>query len=147
MDSLVDSLLLGLLWWDSSWLFSLAIEHTEVLANYEDLAFNTWGSARTEAYLLRSEILETADQASVMENNLINKVGLITEEETKEVVRLTAKVQALEAELVEKQNEIKQTELTRLSKYVVYPTAAIIGLKVTWTLASWLLPKVLPMLA
>jgi hypothetical protein len=146
MDNLVDTLLLGLVWWDLSWLTAIGVEHSEKLVDYEALAFEHWGAHKSNVQALRYELEETMDQVSVLETSLINKPGIITDQETKEVVDLTAKVHQLENELLTEQQEVKKEEKTKLINYVVYPSVIILGAKVTWELTKWLLPSAVALL-
>jgi capsule polysaccharide export protein KpsE/RkpR len=147
MDNLVDTLLLGLVWWDLSWLTALGVEHSEKLVDYEALAFEHWGAHKSNVQALKYDLEETLDQVSVLETNLINKSGIITEQETKEVVDLTAKVQRLEKELLDEQDGVKREEKTKLVNYIAYPSVIIISAKVTWELAKWFLPSATAMLS
>lgn len=147
MDNFVDSLLLGLLWWDASWLTAIAVEHSEKFVDYEALAFDNWGAHKSNAQALKYEIEETIDQASTLETSLINKPGVITDQETKEVIDLTAKVQRLEKELLDEQNVIKAEEKAKIAKYVVYPTAVIVGVKLAWSLTKWFFPNAVTVLS
>ena len=146
MDNLVDTLLLGLVWWDLSWLTALGVEYSEKLVDYEALAFEHWGAHKSNAQALKYELEETIDQVSVLETSLINKPGIITEQETKEVVDLTARARQLENELLIEQREVKKEEKAKLINYVIYPSVIIFVAKVTWELTKRLLPSTVALL-
>jgi len=144
MDELTNSLIYGLLWWDTCNLLALLVEHSEYFVDYEVLAFENWGTHMSNAHAIRVELSSVVDDLAVQEQVA---PAHRTQDEMDQIDYLETQKENLEAELRQEENLVNKEQLNKLVKRTVYPTVAVLGLKFAWDLGCWLLPKMTALVA
>jgi hypothetical protein len=147
MEEMTNSLIFGVLWWDSYCLISLVGEHYGLSVANEPFNYYNWHTHMANILSLRQDLLSTLDIQLEKQVYLIGKTEQITQEEIDEIEWLEKKKTELENSIVEEQKEDISERKTKLIKQIVYPTAVVVGLKLAWSLGCWLLPKAVTLVA
>jgi len=147
MDELTNSLIFGVLWWDSYCLINLVGGHYALPVTEEAFNYYNWHSHMANILTLRENLLDTLNAQLDKEVYVIEKVAPVTQSEVDEILRLEKRRADLESSIIEEQKADIAEQKTKLIKQIVYPTAIVVGLKLAWSLGCWLLPKAVAVVA
>jgi len=147
MDELTNLLIYSLIWWDTSCLVTLVAEHFNSTLSNDPVNYNNLHKHMSNVLALREEFKSIIECLDLQEKTLVEKAQPITQDETNEIIKLERKRIALEREIIDEQIVDTKEQQAKLIKWMVYPTIVITGLKLAWSLSSWLLPKAVTLTA
>jgi hypothetical protein len=147
MDELTNSLIFGVLWWDSYCLINLVGGHYALPVTEEAFNYYNWHNHMANILTLRENLIDTLNAQLDREVYVIEKTTPVTQNEVDEILRLEKRRADLESSIIEEQKADIAEQKTKLINQIVYPTAIVVGLKLAWSLGCWLLPKAVAVVA
>jgi|HubBroStandDraft_6_1064221.scaffolds.fasta_scaffold259094_2 hypothetical protein len=147
MDELTNSLIFGVLWWDSYCLINLVGGHYALPVTEEAFNYYNWHNHMANILTLRENLIDTLNAQLDREVYVIEKTTPVTQNEVEEILRLEKRRADLESSIIEEQKADIAEQKTKLINQIVYPTAIVVGLKLAWSLGCWLLPKAVAVVA
>ena len=147
MDELTNILIYGALWWDTCCVTTLAVQYHNAPVANDIYNFYNWHEHANNIFVLKEQFADALENCNAFKDVLAFGDTQITISEVNELARLENQKNALELQIIEEQKADIKEQQNKTIKMIAYPTLVVAGLKLAWSLGSWLLPKAVAVLA